>query len=328
MAVALLGAHRHAMASLQEDGRPLQGLLQRLQVDRLDPFQLGEAIGKPALDTLDAWSVLGGLPELVERWQKRDTLHSYLSRELRNPVSPLIVAGERIAAQELPPRSAALAVLYALGEGLCDFTSIFNRTKLGRTAISGALHRHVLRGNIWRYTPFSLGEGAKLSCYGISDPYLRFWLRFIGPGLPELRRGASELVMQRIQSGWETYRHDSIEPLVWEGLRLRLPSEELGGASEVGLHWTRSTQHSQPTIVGCRPPLSPGAVAFVGLIEWRKGSPFAARRAANLARMRRKVPYADESTLLVGVSRDGFEQDAKLDVKLGPEDLLEAWAKA
>lgn len=34
---------------------------------------------------------------------------------------------------------------------------------------------------------------------------------------------------------------------------------------------------------------------------------------------------AGEDTLLVGVSSTGFDDDAPLDVRLTPEDLVEAW---
>jgi hypothetical protein len=69
-------------------------------------------------------------------------------------------------------------------------------------------------------------------------------------------------------------------------------------------------------------------VAFVGSIKWRKRTPFDGRDLGRIAALRDEVPGADEDTVLVGVSREGFDQQGRgLDVALVPEDLLETWRR-
>lgn len=333
-AVVLVGADLHLMEALGQRGRPLQGLLQSALVEPLSPLQLSEATGLPALAALDAHCVLGGLPQLVSRWRPGDTLLTHLQRELSCSTSPLIVTGERIACVELPPKSAALAALHALGEGHVEFNAIVNRTRLGRTALSGALKRHVLRGTLVRDTPFATGEDAKLTRYGVADPYLRFWLRFVGPHLPALARGRHDLVLAEIRRGWAAFSREAIQPIVRESLRRILPSGSLGAASEVGLHWDRprgatpgSGLRSELLLVGATRPLRQGSVAFLASICWRDGACFDSDRARALAQMRRLVPLAGEDALLVGISRDGFQGGLGLDVEIGPQQLIEAWKR-
>ena len=69
----------------------------------------------------------------------------------------------------------------------------------------------------------------------------------------------------------------------------------------------------------------PRHVAFVGSIKWRERSPFGGRDLGRIAAQRDDVPGTDEDTVLVGVSRDGFDEQGRgVDVALVPEDLLEA----
>lgn len=59
----------------------------------------------------------------------------------------------------------------------------------------------------------------------------------------------------------------------------------------------------------------------------RERRPFGRAEAAELAASRPDVPGADADTLLVGVSAQGFGQDAPLDTRLAPEDLVDAWRR-
>lgn len=72
--------------------------------------------------------------------------------------------------------------------------------------------------------------------------------------------------------------------------------------------------------------MRPECVAFVGSIKWRERTPFSGRDLGRVAAQRDEVPGTHEDTLLVGVSREGFdEQGRSVDVALSPQDLLEAW---
>ncbi len=55
--------------------------------------------------------------------------------------------------------------------------------------------------------------------YTVLDPYLRFWLRFVGPRLAELSRGRSDLVVARVPRDWNAYRGRAVEPVVLDTWR-------------------------------------------------------------------------------------------------------------
>lgn len=318
--VVLVGADDHAISSLSDDRRPLAGLIEQVEVPSLSPADVASITGLDATDALDAWCAIGGLPPLLSRWRTGDGLVSHLTRELSDPTSPLVVCGERIVTAELPPRSAARAVLSAIGEGETEFGRMVSRTNIGRTAVSGALKTHALRGNVVRRTPLAVRPDKRLTTYAIADPYLNFWLRFVWPALPEIRRGRGDVVLERVQERWHSFVERAIEPLVLQALSLLAP----GGARTVGTHWTRNPKDDAP-LVGADSEIAPSQAAFVGRLLWRDRERFGAAEAAELAHLRDTVPYASPRTPLLGVSRAGFTRGAPIDVAIGPEELLGAW---
>jgi hypothetical protein len=160
--------------------------------------------------------------------------------------------------------------------------------------------------------------------YRVADPYLRFWLRFVEPGLEEIERGRGRLVAERVRRNWTEYRGRAIEPLVREALKLLLPDERFGGARYVGGYWNRRGD-VEVDLVGADKKEKPDRVDFIGSIKWRESRPFDRRDFVSLSGQLGDVPGTDDSTLLVGISRTGFDTDA-LDAAFSPEDLMEAWA--
>jgi hypothetical protein len=145
--------------------------------------------------------------------------------------------------------------------------------------------------------------------------------------MPEIERERGDLVVGKTRKGWSAYRSRAVEPLVRESIFRMLPDERFGGAQYVGGYWTRKGD-VEVNLVGAEEKARPRRVAFVGSIKWRKRTPFDGRDLGRIAAQRDEVPGADEDTVLVGVSREGFDQQGRgLDVALVPEDLLETWRR-
>ena len=54
---------------------------------------------------------------------------------------------------------------------------------------------------------------SKEARYRVADPYLSFWLRFIGPHLAEIERGRGDRVLARARRDWAAWRRRAIEPI-------------------------------------------------------------------------------------------------------------------
>lgn len=59
----------------------------------------------------------------------------------------------------------------------------------------------------------------------IADPYLRFWLAFLQRGIPLVERGRGDILLERIEGSWPSWRGRAVEPVVRESLLRLLPSE-------------------------------------------------------------------------------------------------------
>jgi AAA+ ATPase superfamily predicted ATPase len=322
--LVLIGSDLHMMESLDRYDRPLYGRVTPLRIEPLHPAEVREMTRTDPAGALDAYCMLGGLPQLAVTWRAADTPRTYLERELSAPTSPIVVTGERVMHAELPPQATPAAVVAAIGTGESEFTKILARSGVGRTSLTAALHMLAGKRIVERQTPFAGGRTAKLSRYTIADPYLRFYLRFIAPNLPLIERRRGDLATARIMDSWSTFRGHAIEPIVRASVERMLPDERFGQARYVNSYWTR-TNDPEVDLVGHDDPHHPTTAAFVGSVKWRSSAPFAREDSATLAAVRPRVPLTTETTLLVGVSRSGFSPRAALDVRLGPEDLLDAW---
>jgi AAA+ ATPase superfamily predicted ATPase len=325
MLLVLIGSDLHMMEALERYDRPLHGRVRPFVIEPLNPAEMSSMVGADPVTALDAYCMLGGFPQLALTWRGNDTMHRYLGHELSDPTSPLVVTGERVIAAELPAQSAPRAVMTAIGAGETEFTKILGRSGVGRTSLSAALKTLAEKRIVNRQTPFAGRHEAKLSRYAIADPYMRFWLRFIGPNLPLIERRRGDLVVQRIMESWSTFRGRAIEPIVRSCIERMLPDERFGSANFVSAYWTR-TNDPEVDLVGHDDEERPKSAEFVGSIKWRDTAPFSREDVAELAAVRARVPLTTNATLLAGVSRSGFSPQAKLDIKLGPDELLRAWA--
>ncbi len=320
----LIGSDLHMMESLESYDRPLHGRVTPFAIEPLNPAEMSDMVKAEPEIALDAYCILGGFPQLASTWRANDTVRRYLTRELSDSTSPLIVTGERVMAAELPPQSAAAAVIAAIGAGETEFVKILKRSGVGRTSLSSALNTLVRKRIVDRNQPFAHLNDTKLSRYTIADPYLRFWLRFIGPNLPLIERRRGDLAARRVMDGWSTYRGHAIEPIVRACIERMLPDKRFGDANFVGAFWTR-TNNPEVNVVSGDDDRRPTRAEFVGSIKWRDKAPFSREDATRLAAVSTQVPLASAATRLVGVSRSGFYPSARLDVELDAEDLIGAW---
>jgi uncharacterized protein len=324
----LIGSDISMMSALTEYDRPLYGRpTLEMVVEPFGPHETAEMLALPAADAIGAQLVLGGFPQITQEWQPGTGMWDFLEEQISNPTSPFIVGGERILSAEFPEEVRARQVLETIGSGERTFTTIQRRAGIHETTLQRALAVLVGQKRIVSAERPLSSRPSRETHYAVADSYLRFWLRFVGPHIAEIERGRGDHVVARIREGWSAYRGRAVEPLVRGSIFLMLPEERFGDAQYVGGYWTRKGD-VEVDLVGAEEKVRPRRVAFVGSIKWRERMPFDGHDLGSVAAQREEVPGTDEDTLLVGVSRAGFdEQGRSLAMALVPEDLLEAWKR-
>lgn len=323
--LVLVGSDLAMMEALTTYGRPLYGRPTReMVIDPLTPAEIGDLLGTDATAALDAYTTIGGFPQLALAWPTGASREQFLADMLQDEHSPLIVGGERSVTAEFPPQTSARAVLSAIGSGEVAFGRIAQRAGISTSQLTGILDTLERKRAIRKLIPFAGTDGSKAKRYVVADPYLRFWLRFIEPHMDLIERGRGLLVAERVEQAWPDFRGKAVEPLVGASIERLLPDARFGETQHVGGYWTRDNR-VEVDLVGAREQHAPQRAAMVGSVKWREDGAFGRRDASRLQAHRAEVPRTDDDTLLVGVSRRGFDDGLGLDAQLGPDDLVAAW---
>lgn len=329
--LVVVGSDFSVMTMLTEHDRPLfdrPTLVRTIQP--LDVAEFASVSGLTGADAIDAFHVVGGFPRLATSWRPGWSLERFLTKAIIDEDSPIVATGRRILDAEFPGHVQARTVLSVIGAGERTYGNIAHAADVGSSNLKRSLEFLDRQKRITTIdVPLSTARSTETR-YAVADPYLRFYLRFIDPGLADIVRGRSRSVVERILRDWQTYIGRTIEPFVRASLE-RMPQERLYGAHRVGAYWTRAND-PEIDLVGLQES-APPRVTFIGSIKWRANARFglADTRALRLKGLRQEgaerggVPGTSSMTPLVGVSRSGFSDGHGLSAWFGPDDLLSAW---
>lgn len=323
----LVGSDLSMMEALDAYDRPFHQRGVPLVLDPLNPAEVAAMTGLPPAEAFDAHLITGGLPVVCRDWEPGTSPRDFLRSALNSATSSLVVSAERILAAEFPVEAQARAVLASIGSGERTRSGIAHGVPdLSTSTLQRSLDllqaKRVVAGEL----PLSTTPSRERR-YRVADPYLRFWLRFVGPHLDEIDRARGDRLLQRVDDGWAAWRGRAVEPVVREAVRRLLPVDGLPDAAAVGGYWTRSND-VEVDIVGADRADVARSIAFLGSVKWRDHGPADVRDLADLHLARRRVPGATEETPLLVVSRAGASTavtGAEGVATLGPADLLEAW---
>lgn len=320
----LVGSDIAVMDQLNAYGRGFHQRGTPFAVGPLSPAEVAEIVQpERAIDAFDAYLVTGGLPLICEDWSPGEPLWEHLERVLADPSSALVVSAQLSLAAELPADTHARTVLEQIGHGETTFTKIAQRAGgITHAMLERSLTTMIGRRVVARDLPLST-RSLREPRYRVADPYLRFWLRYLGPNAAKLDRGRSDLVLAELRASFGAWRGKAIEPVVREALgsaalAARLP----GDASEVGGYWTRRNV-PEIDLVGADRPTPAEAIAWVGTVKWREREPVTEAELRKLAADAALVPGVDASTPLVAVCPAGVEAPGA--TALTADDLLDAW---
>ncbi|MGH3544346.1 MAG: ATP-binding protein [Mycobacteriales bacterium] len=320
----LIGSDLSMMEALNSYERPFHQRGSEMVVGPLNPAEVGQMLGLDAASAFDAAVITGGLPLVCSQWPYGWGVWKYLAGALEDPLSALLVSGERAMAAEFPAAAQARRVLTAIGHGERTYSSIARAAGgITHASLSRSLEILVEKRLVVGELPISV-RPSKERRYRIADPYLRFWLSFLLPHMDLIERRRGDLLLARVKKSWTSWRGSAVEPLIRDALWRLLPDEQLPiSPSAVGAYWNRSNTIEVDIVGADRAPIA-DELFFLGSIKWREKAAFDARDLAALQRHR--AALTDAPTPLIAVSRSGVTATG-VDAVYGPEDLIEAWAR-
>jgi hypothetical protein len=283
---------------------------------RLEPFKARDIglflPGWSAEDRIRAYGVFGNMPYYLAHVRgevdlAQNTLDLILMRDgLLHEEARLLLD------VELPDANAYFSVLRAIAAGQTRVNQIDQRTGIGDTSrISQMLDRLQRLWLVRKELPVTVRnpERSRKSFYRITDPYLRFWFRFVLPAQGRLADAAS--AKQHLEGRVLPQLDEFVSAPAFEEVCQAWLRQETDAAA-VGWWWGRVREMSGTTMRDVDRELDAvavdddGEVIAVGACKWTDGKMPPSERD-KLESLARHLRPEGECPSLFLFSRSGFE---------------------
>ena len=248
--LVLAGSHIGMMSRLLHYHAPLYGRFTgHLHLKPLPFVDLAEFLPRySTAERVAVYSILGGIPAYLERFDDAATLAENVQRRIFRPtgifrVDPLFLLQDQVR----EPRNY-LSILQAIGEGQHTLDGISRTTGLLKQNVSTYLGRLADLYLTERRTPVTLPQKRRAQSrqgrWHLRDSYLRFYFRFIAPNERALELELMDAVWADIRAQMRAFvGMTAFEELCREWVLAQAHSGELAFAPEdVGSHWAADVQ--------------------------------------------------------------------------------------
>jgi hypothetical protein len=288
-------------------------------------------------DKVAAYAVFGHMPYYLAQIRDNESLAENILNLVLRPDGLLHEEARLLLEQELPEASAYFSVLRAIAAGQTRVSQIAQRTGIpgGTSRISQMLEQ--LR-NLWlveRQFPVTVlnPERSKQSFYRITDPYLRFWFRFVLPAQGRLadEDGASGHLRGRVLPDLDEFvSAPAFEEVCQEWLRREVD------AASVGWWWGKVRETRDAGLRDVDRELDAvavddsGGVIAIGSCKWTAG-PLPYGEKTKLEALGQHLAPDGPPPRLYFFSRSGFDPDLASEAEttdqmnlVSPADLFPA----
>lgn len=315
--LVLSGSALTLMERMLERGAPLFGRASARP--RLAPLDFRDAASLATSndpeELLRRWAVLGGTPQ-YQVWAGPGELETIIAERILAKDSPLYEDPRHLLREGEGIRDPGtyLAIMRAIARG----ATRHNEIALHAAVPTGNLVRKLERlrdlGYIDVRLPLSLDGHQRRASYEISDPYFRFWFRYLAANRSRLESGRVREVLEEILADFDNIMGWAFERCCRHWLAAHADESSTGAPQEIGCWWSRDGQ-VEIDIVGVRKH----QYVTVGSCKWRKTADIDV--LSDLRRQQDALgPQAANARLAI-FAREGFteqlrEQAARQNVSL------------
>jgi hypothetical protein len=192
-----------------------------------------------ATQKLLRYGVLGGTAQ-YQVWAGGASLREILKRRILTKDEPLFEEPLQLIRGESAIREPGnyYEVLRAIARGATHFNEILQQSKISSgQLLTGRLDRLAKLRYIDERRPIG-GNGSP--GWSVTDPFFRFWFRYVYPNRSRLQRGRVEETCDAILADIDNHMGSIFEQVCrdWAGRYSSDPP--LAGAEEIGAYWTRT----------------------------------------------------------------------------------------
>ncbi len=240
--LVISGSALTLMEQLLEGERPMFGRAGYRPF--LQPFDYRDA-ALFAPSTLSApqkllrYGVLGGTAQ-YQVWAGQASIGEILKRRILTKDEPLFEEPLQLIRGESAIREPGnyYEVLRAIARGATHFNEILQQSKISSgQLLTGRLDRLAKLRYVEERRPLA-GNGSP--SWSVSDPFFRFWFRYVYPNRSRLQRGRVEEVCKAILADIDNHMGSVFEQVCRDWAGRYSADEPLAEAQDIGAYWTRT----------------------------------------------------------------------------------------
>ncbi len=315
LTVVLTGSHIGVMTSLTAYHAPLYGRFTgQLPVSPLPFPALKKFLPRYSVaERVAVHAVAGGVPAYLERFDDRQTVGANIQRLFVRRTGmfrsePLLLIGDVIRRET----QTYEAILKAVASGLHTPSEIGKALDLTASYLSPYFKQleklQLLERRLPATVPPKRRAGSRKGRYHLSDPYLRFYFRFIAPNLHLVEQELTAVLWRRIGEQFRAFVGlTAFEDLCREWVRVRARAGRLPLLPElVGSHWARDVQVDVVAVDW------QGKEMLLGECKWGEGAVGRSVVRALREKAERTVPGDDWAVHYAVFARGGFTDAARV----------------
>lgn len=192
------------------------------------------------------FTMTGGIPAYIEQFDDTITIQDNLRQRIVTPVNVMLTDAAFLLREQFEEPRNYMAVLNAIAAGYHRLTDIAQMSGIVRSNISKYLSVLQEVGYVERRVPATIRrpERSRKGRYVITDPYLRFYFRFLVPHLADIEQGRMQQVTKLLNDQLPIFiGTHTFEELCREWVRIVSDMGKLKFLPErVGSYWSQKAQ--------------------------------------------------------------------------------------
>ena len=187
---------------------------------------------------------MGGLPQYLLSLDDTRSIDVNIRRHLLDEFAPLFHEPTFLLREELREIAPYHAILFAGASGHGNVPAIAAATELPARNLHYYLQQLVNLGYLRRRYPLERRRrNPKQMRFGIDDPLLRFWFRFVFPNMSAIRSaGVGRAFSERVAPSLDAWFGTCFERLCREALPRIYASDGVRTGFEIGEYWSPDAQ--------------------------------------------------------------------------------------
>jgi AAA+ ATPase superfamily predicted ATPase len=215
---------------------------------------------------LRRWAVLGGTPQ-YQLWAGPGSLETVIGERILAKDAPLYEDARHLLRDGEGVRDPGtyLAILRAIAQGATRHNEIAQRAGVPTGNLSRKLDRLEDLGYVTPRSPLSADGYETRASYALSDPYFRFWFRYVANNRSRLERGRADEVLREILADFDNVMGWAFEECCRRWVGAYANDAAVGAPQEIGSWWSRDGR-TEIDVVGVRKH----RYVLVGSCKWRR----------------------------------------------------------